>query len=443
MLSSWLAKSMDFVAAQPWVVDRRVCWAAAAILVASIALRVVVIAAAHPNLVSDARDYRSYAMNLVQTGTYAQTYEEGETEVYKGFTFRAYRPPGYAILLAGLYEVFGECFRSALAVNVMADVVTEVCFFLIALRLFGGGAAVIVLSLLAVHIVWTPNPMSESVYTAMSSLLMVLLVYEGPTRSAGSAAAFGLLLAAALFTRPITVFVLPLLGWKFARSGFARRQLMLAALVLMPSVVTLGWWTYRNYRLFGQVVAFTTNLGANYSMHLGINRDEWFTKMRQAGLNEAEINAEFLRMEREVCLERPGFCVSLVGRQAAGLFSIAPCFEVYYGLWEMILPGGPGSSLGAQLHRAAFRLYGPTYLLAAMGVLILAIQRKRLGGVWTLMISYVVIHAILSRGDMRYAAPIYPMMCLFAAACLWMLSVDLFLSSSSDGPAEISPPTAR
>ncbi|GAG00980.1 unnamed protein product, partial [marine sediment metagenome] len=60
--------------------------------------------------------------------------------------------------------------------------------------------------------------------------------------------------------------------------------------------------------------------------------------------------------------------------------------------------------------------YYATYILAACGAVLLALRRRGLAGLWSLMLFYVVIHALVSRGDIRLVAPLYPLMCILAGA---------------------------
>ncbi|MBU0718633.1 MAG: hypothetical protein KJ749_10330, partial [Planctomycetes bacterium] len=113
------------------------------IFAGSVLLRGLILASATPVLVSDARDYHVLAKNLAAGQGYIQHYE-GETAAFNGFTFRAFRPPGYPIILAGLGSIFGWSLHVPLVANIAADLVTQACLLLIALRLFGIGSAVAV-----------------------------------------------------------------------------------------------------------------------------------------------------------------------------------------------------------------------------------------------------------------------------------------------------------
>lgn len=386
-----------------------------AVFLASIAIRAVLLASVTPVLVSDARDYHVLAKNLAEGRGYMCAYQ-GETAAFNGFTFRAFRSPGYPVFLAGLSLAFGWSPYVPLIANIVADLVTQACCLLIAAHLFNVGPAVFVQLLLGLHVLWTPNPMTESLHTALFSLLALLLVFGWPLKSWGAALAFGLLAAAALFVRPITICVFPALLWKLTWQTRSMRSVLCLMLTVLPSAAGVAAWATRNYRLFGEFVPFATNVGHHNAFEFGLDGDLEFARLRAAGLNEAQINAALVRMERDKASAHPLRWLVTCVQRAAGLFSLEPAWEVQHVLWELMFPTQPNGSLVSRLYRAAYNQYYITYALAAGGALLLAVRRRGLAGLWALMLFYVAIHAAVSRGDIRLAAPLYPLMCLLAGA---------------------------
>lgn len=387
------------------------------IITLSMMLRLFLVLSANPILTSDAYDYHEYAVSLLNGHGYSQTYQ-GDSHIYNGFTFRAYRSPGYPVLLASLYSVFGPNVRAAMFVNIFADFMTQACVVLIAFRLFGAMVAMAAAVLLGIHVLWTPNPMTESVYTAIFSLLLLMLVHRTIHHSIGAAAAFGVLIAIALFIRPITICLVPILGWRFLFQGFGKRQIAAITLVALPSLAATGCWTYRNYLIFERPVFLTTNLGPLNARDYGLDRDMEFKFMRKRGLNEAEINAAFLRAEAQRAAEKPWEWGIMVSRRMADLFSLYPTWELQVALWRNILPIGPHGSFAGRLHYALYYPHYITYPLAAIGGCVLLMRRRQVNDLWVVLVSYVVLHGLLSRGDIRYLAPIYPIMCIFAGVAI-------------------------
>lgn len=388
------------------------------ILALSLTLRLWLVSAATPVYVGDARDYRVLAHNLATEKSYQQEYH-GESWAYEGFTFRAYRPPGYPVLLAAWHTMCGWNPDSYLYLNIAADLVTQVCWFFIAARVLGNAPGLILCALLGVHVLWTPNPMSESVYTAIFSLLALLMVAREPLADWRNALSFGMLAAAALFTRPITACLFPVL---IARSWPRRRHWqtwLLLILSVAPSLLALGAWSLRNYRLFGEFVPLTTNLGVHNAWDFGFPADRLFAELRSRGLNEAQINQEFLRLERARAVEYPLPFLLTWATRSIELFSLKPPVELQKTLWGEILP--PTAAAG-RLYAWSYALYLPVYILAAAGAALLVWRRRRLQGVGWLVLSYILLHGLVSRGDLRLIAPLYPAIAFFAAAALTIWS---------------------
>ncbi|MBU0718533.1 MAG: hypothetical protein KJ749_09820, partial [Planctomycetes bacterium] len=255
---------------------------------------------------------------------------------------------------------------------------------------------------------------TESIHTALFSLLALLLIFGWPLRSFAGALGFGLITCAALFIRPITICVFPALLWKFIQEHRSWRGIICLLLTGLPSLAGMSAWTVRNYRLFEEFVPFTTNIGHHNAWDYDLHADRAFLHLRQQRLNEAQINKALIRAEREFYIDNPGKCLVRYLWRAMALFSLKPAWETEQVLWELVLPIRPSGTYIPHLYHTMFWQYYVTYILAACGAGILVLRRRELAGLWTLMICYVLIHAMVSRGDMRLAAPLYPLMCLLA-----------------------------
>ncbi len=394
---------------------RRTRTAILIIFVVSIAVRVLLAAAVRPVLVSDGRDYYALAESLAAGRGYSQVYE-GETEAFAGFTFRAFRSPGYPALMAALYSTFGWRPAVYLATNIAADVVTEACGLLIGAYLFGAAAGVVAQVLLAAHVLWTVSPMTESVYAALFAALALMLVLGVPLRRWRGALGFGLLAAAALFVRPVTLCVWPALAWKIGHEARSRRGLCALLIALAPSVLGVSLWAWRNYGILGAPVLFTTNYGHHNAEDYGIPADLAFARLRAAGLNEAEINAALIRDEMQIAGQHPFAAFMTWVTRVGELFSLTPAWELENVLWQQFFGPDPQPSVAGRLYRWSYSQYYLTYAAAGAAAAWLVWRRRKLGGLGVLMLSYVAVHALISRGDIRLAAPLYPLMCVLAAS---------------------------
>jgi hypothetical protein len=363
--------------------------------------------------VSDTRDYHELARSLASGEGYVQVYEGGRPE-YQGFAFHAFRMPGYPAFLAALYSVFGWNPVAGYAANVVSELATQVLLLVLGRRLLGPVAAVAAQALFATHVVWTPSLMTESLFTLLFTALVLMTVLRRAAASPDKAAWFGLLLSMALFVRPIAVSVLPVALARLARARPARRGVLLAVLVLLPSVLGLAVWTARNYQRLGSVVVLTTNLGTHNAPFFGIDRARVVERGRAQGRNEAEINATLISEIGRIVLQSPVWAAGLYARRAIDLFSLGRPWEVRHLLATRTYAPPAGSPGAYRAYRALLFQYYVTYPLALAGALLLARERRPLRGVWAILVSYVLIHALVSDGNFRLAAPLYPLLCLFA-----------------------------
>lgn len=182
---------------------------------------------------------------------------EGETAAYRGFTFYAYRAPGYPAFLAALYLVLGWKPHYAYLANVVFDMVAEVFVLLIGLYVLERRAAVIAQALFAVHVLWTPSLMTECLFTAVFSCLAFFCMSDMPTRSKRYALLYGVLLVVAVFVRPIALSVLPVTLYKMLKSAGPRRAAVCGTLVLVSD---------GNMRFMAPLYPFIC-LFAGYALH--------------------------------------------------------------------------------------------------------------------------------------------------------------------------------
>src|SRR5204863_1408969 len=124
-----------------------------AVIVCALLLRLVLISAATWYPISDTRDYHDFAYSLAHGQGYRQIYN-GETHVFTGFTFYAFREPGYPVFLAILYSLLGWNPFWAYVSNVVFDTITLICILLLAKRLLKPPIPLIAGLLWAINVVW-------------------------------------------------------------------------------------------------------------------------------------------------------------------------------------------------------------------------------------------------------------------------------------------------
>jgi hypothetical protein len=384
-----------------------------ALLALALLLRLWLVAHATWLPVSDTRDYHDLARSLASGQGYVQVYD-GERAEYRGLAFRAFRMPGYPVFLAGLYSLFGWDARVGYAANVACELGTQLLLLALGRRLLGPAGSVAAQALFATHVVWTASLMTESLFTLLFTALVLLIVLGRATASPAGAAGFGLLLTAALFVRPIAVAVLPVALAGTRRARPARRGALLALLILAPVAVGLAAWSVRNHARLGSVVVLTTNLGAHNAPFFGIDRARIVEAGRRRGLNEAEINSVLVGEIARVVARSPAWAAGLYAERALDLFSLGRPWEVRALLATRTFAPPDGSPGAQRVYGLLLFQYYVTYPLALAGAILAARERRPLRGVWASLASYVLIHAVVSDGNFRLAAPLYPVLCLFA-----------------------------
>jgi hypothetical protein len=384
-----------------------------ALLVVALVLRLALISQATWLPVSDTRDYHEFARSLASGRGHSQVYE-GERPEYRGLTFYAYRMPGYPALLAALYALFGWDPLVGYLANVACELGIQLLVLALGRRLLAPVAGVAAQAMIATHVVWTPSLMTESLFTLLFTALVLMVVAGRVGGSTGGAARFGILLTLAVFVRPIAVAALPAASLQAWRAWPRRGRAALLLLLVAPLGIALGAWTIRNHQRLGATVILTTNLGAHNAVFFGVDRAKVVADARRRGLNEAGINDVLLAEIGRTVAGSPGWAAALYARRAVDLFSLGRPWEVRALLATRTFASPDGATVAQGLYGALLFQYYLTYPLALAGAISLARKRRPLGGVWTILASYVVAHGFVSDGNFRLAAPLYPLFCLFA-----------------------------
>src|SRR3954467_2627659 len=184
-----------------------------------------------------------------------------------GYTFlghtTAHWPPGYPVLLAGVYKVFGADTANALIANAVLGALTVPLAYLIGLKALGRPAAIAAAALLAVmpgQILIADVAIAETFYTfELVGFLAVALSLERRPRTF---VVLGIVAGLAALTRG-EGFLFPLLviGLWGAR-GAMRRAWRDTAIVAVVMLLTVAPWTIRNAIVVHGLVPVATNASA-------------------------------------------------------------------------------------------------------------------------------------------------------------------------------------
>ncbi len=201
----------------------------------------------------DAGDYIRLAKTIVETGTFSISPDfVGTPEII--------RTPGYPLFVALIYTIFGYNNLWVALAQILISAITVLIVFKIAEKLTDKRIALLaalLLSLDALSFGYTTIIMAETVFT----LFLVLIFYAGIKyiKTFGKiqyALAMGFLTAAATQIRPVNYFLFIVLLIFFLVYGMTKRwkTAKIAAaslLILLPTILIVGGWQLRNYRLSG------------------------------------------------------------------------------------------------------------------------------------------------------------------------------------------------
>jgi hypothetical protein len=196
----------------------------------------------------DGADYHRLAAGLAEHGIYGPPIAD--------------RPPGWPVLLAGVYRVVGVHPTAGLALNVALAGLVAAFVVLLAERLglppLGAGAAGLIAGLCPWSLVLGATLYTETLYTLIVVLLALLVIAARGRRSQVAWwAGIGLTTGVGILVRPQLVIWVPF-ALCFALAG--RRPA--AALVFAGAVVlVLTPWTVRNSARLGSFVPFDTRGG--------------------------------------------------------------------------------------------------------------------------------------------------------------------------------------
>ncbi len=228
----------------------------AIILVATL-LRFGTVLLFHPQLLSDDRDYDAIARSLVSGDGY---------KIDGNLT--AYRLPGYPLLLAGTYALFGDTKAPIRILQAMSDVVSCLLLFAIGKKLFSekiGLLAAAALALFPIQILYVSHLMTETLFTTLFLLIIFLAIKEKQESNwLRNNLILGVLIGVSALVRP-TILLFPILIflWRW-RDGVPLRTNSRALVVVgFAAFLALSPWLVRNYVEF-QRVSLTSNVGVNF-----------------------------------------------------------------------------------------------------------------------------------------------------------------------------------
>jgi 4-amino-4-deoxy-L-arabinose transferase-like glycosyltransferase len=272
---------------------------------------------------ADEIDYLGHAQRLVQGLGYVLP--DGQPS--------AYRPPGYAFVLAAGLGLGGGVLALQLF-NVLCLVAS-----VLVMRQLLGQAHPVARAALPWLVVAYPVLMytASTLYPQTFCLLLLVSILCLVLRAQGRwwpLAAAGLLFGALLLTAPSFVLLTPLLVSWLAWQAWVTRQgwhrgLLQAALAGLCAASVLAPWLWRNQQVFGEPVFIATNGGINLLLgnnakagpNTGVNVDIYGEVEKLASLNEVARSRAFQQMALDWMRANPQQAASLYARKVLNYFN--------------------------------------------------------------------------------------------------------------------------
>lgn len=364
----------------------------------------------------------------------ARALAEGRGYIHLNGEPTAFWPPGYSLLLAAVYTVFGESVLAAQLLNVVLSTATVALVYLIGRLTMGRQAAFVGASIVAAFpslIFFTGVTLSETAFTffALLAIALVLLEARNPQRrdlrlllGAGLAFGFASLIRGQALLLPIVLIPF----WLRAGTDRSRIADKLVAIALGIGLIVAPW-TIRNTIQLDKPVLISTNAGVD--LWIGHHPSARGNFGSTGGDALVFRHAELDPVARELRANSEGFREALTFALTHPAQELALPFEKLFWLyandeeglkWNEGHGGQPFLSAAA---RGGLLFISDAYYFAVFVFLVLGARLWfshrdpgklllcSLVGYWTL------VHLVFF-GDPRFHAPIMPVVALLAAPAL-------------------------
>ncbi len=379
-------------------------------------------------------------------------------------------PPGYSLLLAGIYKVFGHELLAARLLNVFAGVATCLAVYLVGSRVFDRRTGLLGALLLAVfpsNIFRTTLLMTEtltSLVVVLVALLLLLWVMREGGPSWWQAIALGVFFGAFALMRGEALILLPvaLIMWKLSVPSW-RRFARGAALTVAAMVLAVAPWTVRNAITMNAFIPIASGIGHTflaghendpYDPHnvlpeAKISLEYWYVPYPQ---RETKIEREALKQGLDFAKSHPAYEGQLVFEKFFNMYSADSDAITWIhgtwidaknaawldGSWVQALDTGktPVLAMSATAEQNWKHLANVYYfgilLLMAIGIFAWFSVRDRRKLLLVLLVgAWTVMHLAFIPGS-RYHAPLLPLFALWGAVGI------VFLWDKVSGLARLS-----
>lgn len=342
----------------------------------------------------------------------------------------AYFPPGYPLLLAGLFKLAGPSLPAAILASVALQCGAVYLVYRLGRRLFAseytGRLAMLLYACYPENVGFTSLLASEHLFIFLMLLGTALLLRA--RRHWGLLALCGVVWGLATLTRPQAVGI-PALYFALAawRAGSLRRLLLPCAVVHLLLALTLLPWFARNARVFGRLMV-TSTTGVN--LYIGNNPDangtyvftrRMFDAVPEPRGTELQFDDACRKTGQAFVREHPWRALALLPLKFGWLYA-GDFISLYWNI-RGVESASPRLAAALRLLRVPFQLY---YLLLLAAFLAAVVPRRRRQAIAARagafpalgpgIVLYFTAVYLVYYGAARYHAPMMPWIIIYAAA---------------------------
>jgi len=391
----------------------------------TVRLGIVLTASEHVEIAGDIQ-HHLYAKNIL-TGTgfeIENTKDAKDKEI--GWTvgldkLYSFKPPLYALMLAGTYFVFGEDSFAVALIQGFIGAITCLLIYCVGKSLYNRKTGVIAASILAVYPylafqVLTITDTTLGTFLLVACVCLLYKVVEQPDWI--NKTAVGILLGATVLCRANMLAFLPLaLFWVVLFQPWQRMYaLKVACFIGAVSILVLVPWSVRNSMLHKGLVILGTNGGYTFwqsnnpftEKYISMKTDldpisqefDW-NWIGWKNMSETERDRWFYKQGLRFICEKPTELIKLARLKFISLWS-----------WNLF----PESD--SELKNAIYKYsYGPILVLGLVGIILSSNKWRKTSLLVILAFSFSIVYTVFY-GKSIYRAPLDPFLIVFSAYTL-------------------------
>jgi tetratricopeptide (TPR) repeat protein len=345
-----------------------------------------------------------------------------------------FRAPLYSYALAFVYSVSEGSYLVPRIIQFILGGLTSAMVYLLGRRLMGRTAGIVAGLIAAVYpvlIYFDGDLLSESLFTFLCTLSLLLLDAAARGRNPGLWLWPGLSLGLALITRPTVGLFVPmaLVGCIW----LARRRALAALILLAGLVIPVAPVTLHNYAVSGEFIPVVWQGGLNLYLGNNPSANGWSATSAEIRKDWWGGYRDMIAIPRESLGREPGYNeVSAFWQGKAvdymktepGSWARLMLKKVSLFWNAMEFPNNQDYNF-MKLHSWVLRNplvnFGVVAPLCLLGFFVLLPRRRNLYFAYAFLLSYftgTVLFFVCS----RYRAPALPAICLFAGGAIWVLA---------------------